>query len=51
MVSVGFFLQSFEIINMFCYVVAILDLVHDVEAIFHLSYMRTACGDLFLKYE
>ena len=31
----------------FCCVVAICDLVHDVETIFHLSYVLTASGNLF----
>ena len=35
----------FEII-IFCFVVAICDLVHDVETIFHLSYVLTASGNL-----
>ena len=34
----------FEII--FCFVVAICDLVHDVETIFHLPYVLTASGNL-----
>ena len=34
----------------FYFVVAIYDLVHDVETIFHLSYVLTASGNLrFLK--
>ena len=36
----------FEIV-IFCFVVAICDLVHDVGAIFHLSYVLTASGNLF----
>ena len=36
----------FEIIS-FCFVIAIHDLVHDVETIFHLSYVLTASGNLF----
>ena len=32
---------------MFCCVVAIGDLVHDVETIFHLSHVSTASGNLF----
>ena len=32
---------------MFCFVVAICDLVHDVESTFHLSYLLTASGNLF----
>ena len=31
----------------FCFVVAICDLVNDVETIFHLSYVLTASGNLF----
>ena len=31
----------------FCFVVAIFDLVHHVEAIFHLPCLLTACGNLF----
>ena len=31
----------------FCFVVAICDIVHDVETIFHLSYVPTASGNLF----
>ena len=37
----GHFFSIFEIIS-FCFVVAICDLVHDVETIFHLSYVLTA---------
>ena len=44
------FFRIFEII-IFCFVVAICDLVHDVETIYHLSYVLTASGNLFLKYE
>ena len=32
---------------MFCFIVAICDLVHDVETIFHLSYVLTENGNLF----
>ena len=32
---------------LFCFVVAICDLEHDVETIFHLSYLLTASGNLF----
>ena len=39
------FFRIFEII-IFCFVVAIYDLVHDVETIFHLSYVLTV-SDLF----
>ena len=42
----GQFFRIFEIIN-FCFFVAIFDLVHDVETIFHLSYVLTAFGNLF----
>ena len=38
-----FFLDNY----FFCCVVAICDLVHDVETIFHLSYVLTASGNLF----
>ena len=41
------FFRIFEIINIFCFVAAICDLVQDVETIFHLSYLLTACGNLF----
>ena len=34
-------------ITIFCFVVPICDLVHDVETIFHLSYVLTASGNLF----
>ena len=40
------FFVFFEII-IICCVVAICDLVHDVEIIFHLSYVLTASGNLF----
>ena len=46
MISVDNFFRIFEII-IFCCVVAICDLVHDVETIFHLSYVLTASGNLF----
>ena len=46
MISVVNFFCIFEII-IFCFVVAICDLVHDVETIFHLSYVLTASGNLF----
>ena len=36
----------FEII-IFCFDVALCDLVHDVETIFHLSYVLTASGNVF----
>ena len=47
MISVDTFFRIFEIINIFCCVVAICDLVHDVETIFQLSYVLTAFGNLF----
>ena len=52
MISVDNFFSYFRIfeIIMFCFVVATFDLVHDVETIFHLSYVLTASG-FFLKYE
>ena len=40
MISVVNFFRIFEII-IFCFVVAICDLLHDVETIFHLSYVLT----------
>ena len=46
MISVDNFSVLFEII-IFCFVVAICDLVRDVETIFHLSYVLTASGNLF----
>ena len=46
MISENHFFCIFEII-IFCFVVAICDLVHDVESIFHLSYLLTASGNLF----
>ena len=36
----------FEIV-IFCFVTAICDVVHNVETIFHLSYVLTASGNLF----
>ena len=44
----GQFFRNFEVI-IFCFVVAICDIVHDVETIFHLSYMYvlTASANLF----
>ena len=45
MISVDNF-SYFEIIIVCC-VVAICDLVHDVETIFHLSYVPTASGNIF----
>ena len=46
MISVDNFFRIFKII-IFCFVVAICDLVHDVKTIFHLSYVLTASGNLF----
>ena len=40
------FFRIFEII-IFCFVVAICHLVHDVETIVHLSYLLTASVNLF----
>ena len=48
MIFSGQFFCIFEII-IFCFVVAICDLVRDVENIFHLSYVLTASGNLFLQ--
>ena len=45
MISVDNFFLIFEII-IFCFVVAICDLVHDVVTIFHLSYVLTAFGNI-----
>ena len=42
----GQFFRIFEII-ICCCADAICDLVHDVETIFHLSYVLTASGNLF----
>ena len=42
----GQFFPIFEII-IFCFVVAICDLVHDVKTTFHLSYVLTTSGNLF----
>ena len=41
----------YVILNALSNVVAICDLVHDVETIFHISYVLTASENLFLKYE
>ena len=46
MFSVDNFFRIFEII-FFCFVVTICDLMHDVETIFHLSFVLTASGNLF----
>ena len=45
MISVVIFFRIFEII-IFCFSVAICDLVHDVETIFQLFYLLTASGNL-----
>ena len=45
MISVVILFRNFEII--FCFVVAICDLVYDVETIIHLSYVLKALGNLF----
>ena len=42
----GHFIRIFQI-NIVCFVVALCDLVHDVETIFHLSNVLTASGNLF----
>ena len=47
MISVVIVIFSYFEIIIFCFVVAICDLVHDVETIFHLSYVLTAYGNLF----
>ena len=44
----GQFFRIFEII-IFCFVVAICDLVHAVETIFHLSYVLRASGNLLFQ--
>ena len=46
MISMDNFLVFLRL-SFFCFVVAICDLVHDVETIFHLSYLLTASGNLF----
>ena len=46
MISVDNFFRIFEII-IFCFVVALCDLVHDVETIFHLFYVLTASRNPF----
>ena len=45
-ISVVIFFVFFEI-TIFCFVVAICDLVHDMETIFHLSYVLKISGNLF----
>ena len=46
MISVDIFFRIFEII-IFCFVVAICDLVHDVDAMYGVLYVLTASGNLF----
>ena len=46
MISVVNFFRIFETIT-FCFVVAICDLVHDMETIVHLSFVLTTSGNLF----
>ena len=46
MISVDIFFVFLRLL-FFCCVVAICDLVHDVETIFHLSYLLTASGNIF----
>ena len=46
MISVDNFFRIFEII-IFCSAVAICHLVHDVETMFHLSFVLTASENLF----
>ena len=46
MISVDNFFVFLRLL-FFCFVVAICDLVHDVETIFQLSYVLTASGNLF----
>ena len=46
MISVVIIFCIFVIIS-FCFVVAICNLVHDVETIFHFYYVLTASGNLF----
>ena len=46
MISVDNFFVFLRII-IFCFVVAICDLVHDVKTIFHLSYVLKASGNIF----
>ena len=42
----GQWFRFFEII-IFCFLVILCDVVHDVKTIFHLSYVLTASGNLF----
>ena len=46
MISVDKFLVFLRLL-LFCFVVAICDLVHDVETVFLLSYLLKASGNLF----
>ena len=46
MISVDNFFVFLRLL-FFCFVVAICDLVHNVETIFHLSYVLKASGNLF----
>ena len=46
MISVVIFFVFLRLL-LFCFIYAICDLVHDVETIFHLSYVLTASGNLF----
>ena len=48
MISVDNFFVFLRLL-FFCFVVAICDLVHDVETIFHISFVLTASGNLFCK--
>ena len=52
MISVDNFFVFLRL-SFFYFVVAICDLVHDVETVFHLPYVLTASGiwKYFLKYE
>ena len=46
MISVDNFFVFLRLL-FFCFIVAICDLVHDVETIFHISCVLTASGNLF----
>ena len=48
MISVDIFFRIFEII-IFCFAVAICDLVHDMKTIFHLSYLLIASENLLFN--
>ena len=50
MISVDNFFVFFGII-IFCCVVAICDLLHNVETAFHISYVLTASGNLFCNMQ